>query len=669
MTVASLTYRREVDGLRAVAVLPVILFHAGFSVFSGGFVGVDVFFVISGYLITSIILREQREGRFSVLAFYERRARRILPALFLVMAACIPFALAWMLPAQLVDFGESLGAVSLFSSNILFWLETGYFEPVAELKPLLHTWSLAVEEQYYVLFPLILMAMGRLRLRNVALTIGLVTLLSLLATEWGWRNEPSANFYLLPTRAWELLAGSLLAIYLLRRPQPGGLVGEAGAAAGLLLIVGSMLMFDEETRFPSLMALVPVLGSVLVILCAQAGNWTGRLLGWSPMVGVGLISYSAYLWHQPLFAFARIRSVMPPSLVVMAVLAVLSLFLAWLTWKYVEAPFRDRARVSRKRIFAAAAAGIAAFCAVAAVLQLTGGLPARMSPEVLRLASFAEAQRTAPKGCVKAPELDGFCVFNPEQPRRVAIWGDSHALYLSGPLAEGLRREGVGLLSVTRAACTPILGLRRPAFRDCPAHNEKALAFLLSPQGPDTVILVSRWTKPFIGTPFDNREGGVEIDEPSIFYPAAGGSTPLSRPAIGEAARDTVERLLAGGKRVIIVGNVPEAGWNVPVTLIRMTQFGDGGRRPLTTDARVVKDRIAVVSTMFAPLRDRPGVTIVEPWPLFCDRQLAGRCVNEWQGQPLYKDDDHLSTIGAGWLVPEIVKSLEASPASPGPRR
>jgi peptidoglycan/LPS O-acetylase OafA/YrhL len=232
-------YRKEIDGLRALAVLPVILFHAGFELFSGGFIGVDVFFVISGYLITTIILAELEQGKFSLINFYERRARRILPALFLVMFVCIPFAWFWLLPSDMKDFSQSLVAVSFFASNILFWRESGYFDAAAELKPLLHTWSLAVEEQYYVLFPLFLMLFWKLGKRWILLTLGLAFLASLALAQWAAYAKPSAAFYLLPTRGWELLIGAFTAFYLSqpKRKEFGKTAGEVGGCLGLALIL------------------------------------------------------------------------------------------------------------------------------------------------------------------------------------------------------------------------------------------------------------------------------------------------------------------------------------------------------------------------------------------------------------------------------------------------
>jgi|TARA_B110000238_G_scaffold185862_1_gene214466 peptidoglycan/LPS O-acetylase OafA/YrhL len=291
-----LKYRPEIDGLRALAVIPVILFHGGFELFSGGFVGVDVFFVISGYLITTILIEDIESNRFSILNFYERRARRILPALFFVMFVCIPFSWMWMLPGQLRDFSQSLMAVGLFSSNILFWLESGYFETAAEAKPLLHTWSLAVEEQYYVLFPIFLFFAWRFGKNRVFSMIVAFAAISLGLSEWGWRNQAAANFYLAPTRAWELFAGSLAAFVVLKR---GVQSNNTLSLLGLVAILFAIFAYDENTPFPSLYALVPVIGVALLVLFADAKTLAAKLLSTRFFVTLGLISYSAYMVKLP----------------------------------------------------------------------------------------------------------------------------------------------------------------------------------------------------------------------------------------------------------------------------------------------------------------------------------------------------------------------------------
>ena len=345
--------------------VPVILFHAGAAPFGGGFVGVDVFFVISGYLITTILIDELEQGRFSIINFYERRARRILPALFFVMLCTLPFAWAWMLPSQMQDFAQSLIAVTLFGSNFLFWKTSGYFAAAADEKPFLHTWSLAVEEQYYVLFPIFLFLAWRFGRNKVFWMISIMAAGSLLISEWGWRNEPKANFFLFPTRAWELFAGSIAAFII---KTHGIRSNQILSGAGLLMILFSIFFYTEATPFPSVYALVPVGGAVLIVLFATKETFAGALLSKRPFVWIGLISYSAYLWHQPLFAFARIRMTEAPSLGFMLFLSAMALVLAAFSWKYVEQPFRLKDVTSRRLIFQSSLAGMVFFLA----LGLTG---------------------------------------------------------------------------------------------------------------------------------------------------------------------------------------------------------------------------------------------------------------------------------------------------------
>jgi peptidoglycan/LPS O-acetylase OafA/YrhL len=384
-------YRQEIDGLRAVAVIPVVLFHAGVKFLSGGYVGVDVFFVISGYLITGLIMDDLHEGRFSILGFYERRARRILPALFLVLLCSTVAAWMLMLPLQLEEFGKGLVSVGLFVSNVLFWKESDYFASDAHLNPLLHTWSLAVEEQYYLVFPLMLLLLWRLGTRFVFGVVLVVALASLAVTEWGWRESPAANFYLAPSRVWELFAGSLCAFLLgAGRCRPSTPL----SAAGLALIVFAIFAYDSATPFPSLYALAPVVGTALVILFGGEPTLTARLLSLKALVFVGLVSFSFYLWHQPVFAFARIRNLVEPPPQAMWLLSALSLALAALSWRYVERPFRDRSRVSRQTIFRTSAVAIALVCAIGGFIVLDRGVSSRPAYQDLLVMDYQPENRT-----------------------------------------------------------------------------------------------------------------------------------------------------------------------------------------------------------------------------------------------------------------------------------
>ena len=374
-----MTYRSEIDGLRALALIPVVLFHGGFEWFSGGYVGVDVFFVISGYLITSIILKEKEAGIFSIANFYERRARRILPALFFIIMACIPFAWFLLLPHELKEFGKSVVAVPLFSSNILFWKESDYFAADAELIPLLHTWSLAVEEQFYVFFPLLMIFFWALGKRWLFGIISIIAISSLALTEWGWRNFPDANFYLIFTRAWELMIGALIAFYLSHNKQPQGYIAELGSITGLCLIMLSVFFLDRTLPFPSLYALSPTIGTALVILFTNNETLVYRLLSWKVFVLIGLISYSAYLWHQPIFVFARIYFMDEPKPWLMGLLSILALVLAYFSWRFVEAPFRNKRRFTQRQIFLTGFAGSLLFIGIGAAFVITDGAAFRYS--------------------------------------------------------------------------------------------------------------------------------------------------------------------------------------------------------------------------------------------------------------------------------------------------
>lgn len=371
-----MNYRSELDGLRAVAVISVILFHAGFEIFSGGFVGVDVFFVISGYLITTILIEEISNNQFSIENFYERRARRILPALFFIIIFCILFAWIWMRPAHMNDFSQSLVAVSVFSSNILFWSEGGYLVPGNVEKPLYHTWSLAVSEQFYLVFPIFLITIWNFGRKKVFWLILLISVISLLISEWGWRNTPNANFFLVLTRAWELLTGSLVAFMIYYKSIKNN---NFLALIGLVAIIFSVFAYDISTPIPSVHILVPVLGTVMIILYAKKNTLVTDLLSTKFMVGIGLISYSAYLWHFPLMSFAKIKLLNPPDKFLMLSLSFISFIIAFISWKFIEKPFRNRERISRKFFISFSLVGILFFSVIGILGHFSEGFRYRFS--------------------------------------------------------------------------------------------------------------------------------------------------------------------------------------------------------------------------------------------------------------------------------------------------
>jgi peptidoglycan/LPS O-acetylase OafA/YrhL len=648
----SASYRPEIDGLRAIAVVAVILFHANTRFMPGGFLGVDIFFLISGYLITGIIVREHAAGRFSIARFYERRARRILPALIVVLLACVPVAWLWMMPDELAAFGRSLVATNIFVSNYFFRADVDYFAEAAELKPLIHTWSLAVEEQFYIFFPLMLVAL--LKLRGAArLTILLaVAAGSLILAEYWSHVDRASNFYLLPPRAWELLLGSLIAF----APEYSGSTGRRQllAITGLLMCVVPLVLFDQTMRLPGLLGLVPSVGAALVILFAGPATLVGRCLGARIPVAIGLVSYSAYLWHQPVFVFARLRLYEGIDSIVWPALIALTFALAWLNWRFVENPFRDKHKVSVRQLSAAALPLTAALVIAGAALHVTNGMPRRVPEAAVRFEREASELRAAHRQC----QFDESHPFDPSRacrtgpsPSRVAIWGDSHATALASGLMPALARQGVGSVLYASSSCVPMLGYEWAAHRKgCAEDNRAAFTAAVSDPETRTVVLLGRWAFFVEHDGFDNGEGGVEhgvLDRP-VF-------DDTSSDAAG-ALKLTVSRLLAAGKTVVLVYPIPEVGWDVTKLLSRRLLYGDGGGRPITTSLARYVTRNRAARALLDSVQAPTGLIRIDPAQVLCADQLA--CIASNADGPLYLDDDHLNRLGAALVSGPIVAAI-----------
>ncbi|MCA1322638.1 acyltransferase family protein [Herbaspirillum sp. alder98] len=511
-------YRREIDGLRAVAVVAVVLFHAGFDAFSGGYTGVDIFFVISGFLISLILIKELDTGTFSIVSFYERRARRIMPALLLVMLACLPFAWFLLSPPDMKGFAQNVVAVMLFASNIFFWRSAGYFDSDSDLKPLLHTWSLSVEEQFYIFFPLILWLCWRYARRATPLILTVILLASLWAAHKMAPVAAGANFFLLPTRAWELLIGTLCAMHVSRKNYvtPTGMVPEIGSLVGLAAIVYSIFAFDKNTPFPSFYALVPTVGAALIILLATQQTITGRyILGNRPTVLIGLISYSAYLWHQPLFAFARYDSANGLTAWQLCALAVIAFVLGYFTWKYVEAPFRSKSTVTRKQIFSFAALASSLFLAVGLAGHVSKGFVMRMDPTAvayldkfdLRYPTWSYYKTSdwfnnfriecdyydVPKqwsgNSTQMPkQISSSChTRDAQKSHAIFLWGDSHAQQFYSGLKKNLPQSWQ-ILQIASSGCRPMLVMADSADNYCTHSNFHALQSI-GANHPEVVLI------------------------------------------------------------------------------------------------------------------------------------------------------------------------------------
>lgn len=641
-------YRAEIDGLRALAVVPVILFHAGFTTFGGGYVGVDVFFVISGYLITTIIINEMQRGKFSLLDFYERRARRILPALFVMMAACIPFAWAWLSPRDIKDFFQSMVATSLFSSNILFWIESGYFDTAAELKPLLHTWSLAVEEQYYIFFPLFLMFAWRFGAKFVVASLSIAFVVSLALAQWAAYHQPSAAFYLLPTRIWELLVGAFVAFYLVRNPDLERLqVNQVCSAFGLFLIAFAVFGYDAKTPFPGFYAIVPTLGAALVILFSRQGTAVHYILSHRLLVGVGLISYSAYLWHQPIFAFARYRSLSHPSPTLMALLCVVSLIAAYFSWLYIETTFRKKTAFSRRRMLTLSTLGLLAFMSVGGAGYLFSGSVERFG-EDYRLA-FDTAVPSPKRGeCHTGGEAYlhpmNACRYFNENPTWVVV-GDSHAVELAYGLAEVLNDTGDGVRHMSFSACKPSYGLL--SDDPCAVWTGQAVEEINNAKDLTNVVVSYRIAYALFG---DHEEEYPRL--PSEF-------DSLYRDEVWGSYMGMLDSFIDAGKNVYLVIQAPEvkADINRIIPAGNLTHLKDvEGISRQWWDARMsyVEERLSDIPV---------GVKVINPKDFFCD---ASSCYAIKNGKSLYFDGNHISVSGAKLIAQEVAKAKGALKASHG---
>jgi peptidoglycan/LPS O-acetylase OafA/YrhL len=498
-------YRADIDGLRAIAVLLVFAYHLGTRL-RGGFVGVDVFFVISGYLIGSIILSEIDRGKFSLLSFYERRVRRILPALFVMLAACSVLAYKFLLPAELDEFAKSFLAATFSFSNILFYHQAGYFEGAAALKPLLHTWSLAVEEQFYIFLPLFLLTLRRFSLAARRIVVLTVTVSSFLVSAWGAFHSPDATFYLLHTRAWELLLGTLLALDGV--PQFFSAIWRnLLSAAGLLMIIASAVFYQKTTPFPGLAAAVPCIGTALIIAAGRDGSSVvGTLLSFRPIVFIGMISYSLYLWHWPLIVFQGASGILAqglsPKTTKLVVLGI-SFVVATLSWRFVEQPFRDRKRLPRPRLFQIAAAAGTALVIFGTTAVVTRGFPSRYSAQAVRVASFlknadatTEAQYRVGTCFLtsrnpQANFVTAECLKSDPARRNELLIGDSHAAQLWFGLSSVFK--DINFMQATASGCKPSLEQPIGADERCSHLMHYVIQDYLKTHPVESVLIAARW--------------------------------------------------------------------------------------------------------------------------------------------------------------------------------
>lgn len=642
--------------MRAFAVLPVVLFHAHVSGFGGGYVGVDIFLVISGYLITGILHRDLSAGRYSLARFYERRVRRIFPALFAVLAIALGIAAVLQFPAEFSNTGTSLVATALFAANYHFMGDTGYFATAAHGKPLLHMWSLAVEEQYYLVFPLLLAAAWRRLRAGTLVLLSALTLASLVYAQWLVLRSPDAAYYSAPARAWELMVGSLLATasHLGKLPRLAPRTAEAAAALGLAGMVLPVAIYDEATRFPGLAALPPVAGAALLLWATSTGgSGVAALLRATPLRHVGLISFSLYLWHWPVLSFHRIWSGYPPDAPMVVALLGLTWAASYASWRWVEQPFR-RAAVGRQRVLVVGAACVVGGTLAGLAVRAADGWPRRFDTHTLDMLAVT---RDAPvlHRCEDYGVKHRRCRLGaPQAEPTFVLWGDSHAEAISPALDAAAKSGGQAGWLLIRGGCPPLLGLDqvREGFDDCSRSARWAVDWLHRQAGLRQVVLAGRWALYASGVRY--------LREPGPPVPIRDGEQPGDNGAVFDRSITRTAAALQG-LPVWWVSQVPEAELGVAEALARARHLG----RSLDVDVRTsdYQSRQQRAEAALAHVAD--GARRLRPEALLCD---GDRCRVQSGGWPTYRDSNHLSATAAAALAPAFEPLLRTAPvASPDP--
>jgi peptidoglycan/LPS O-acetylase OafA/YrhL len=637
---STLAYRADIDGLRAVAVLSVLAYHAGLAKISGGFVGVDVFFVISGYLISSIVFSEIAESRFSVIRFYERRIRRIFPALFVMLGVSSVFAMIYLLPGELINYSRSMLAATLSVSNFYFWRHSGYFDlPLSQ--PLLHTWSLAVEEQFYICFPLFLVLVRRFAPRRLATAVVVIFVASLLASAIVVSRHEQTAFYMLYTRAWELLLGTILSLGLLPRMQSAWLRNLA-TITGLGMIGYSLLVYTQYTIFPGLNALAPCVGSALIIWAGEAGSsLVGAVLSWRPVVFVGLISYSLYLWHWPLIVLQNMGMLfgvaMLPSLphatfltahrFDMLVLLFLSLTLAVLSWRFVERPFRSGAlRLSGRPLFALAGACMLLLVSLSSLTVYAGGFRSRFPKDAVQVASSIDSKadfKSMRVGvCFITTDYHfenydlNVCLRQDSGKKNYLLVGDSHSAMLWPALASSL--EDTNVMQASTAACEPTF----PATGspDCQKMMNYIFKTYLPAHSIQGIFVIGRWE--------------------------AKNLAPLTS-LIDWAKQHNVP--------VTVFGPVPE--YDGPLT--RLLAYSIAWNRPALPSEHLVATPKSLDLEMQSLAKNKWHVPYISLYQEICSTDGCLEYADAAHKMPMMEDTNHLSALGASFVVRRLVDKGE----------
>lgn len=644
---SSIGYRPDIDGLRAVAVLSVILFHAGVPGMTGGFVGVDVFFVISGFLITSLILKDLKDGTFSFAAFWERRARRILPALATVIFATLIAGWFLFLPDDYAALGKQVASQAVFGSNILFYKEAGYFDVANILKPLLHTWSLSIEEQFYLLYPLAVFIVWKNAKRHLSVFLGISAIASFALCLMVMGHNPKLAFYMLPFRGWELLAGAIVAVLLQKQANVHKDICEVVSLVGLGSIILPVYLYTEHTAFPGWAAIPPCIGTAAIIWAnAHAQTATRQLLSFRPMVFTGLVSYSWYLWHWPVIVFASYTPVLQFDTTMKYVCIGGSFVAAILTWQFVETPFRQkRIMPQRKSLLAAGGALLVSLGIGGAIIIFTGGVPARLDPATVTLASGIADQNPHRKQCDKTPiadiNADKVCQTNVAAGEPTFIlWGDSQADAIAPAFFDLSERYGRNGFILTHHGCEAILDFHKTSWQPDHTCNQfnTAVYDLIRRHNIKHVFLVSHYGSWMNQNTLDPHEVTLDHAAPEGYKNMLAAGLAL-----------TLDRLKKEDRKIYFLEDVPSVPFDPPRMLAMDRMYDDGteNKGGLSRESYILSKKVQL--DLFFERYGKEDLTILDPLEILCPGTV---CIVAEGNNSLYYNRGHLSVHGALYLAP-----------------
>lgn len=608
---SSIKYRKDIDGLRAIAILPVLLFHVGYSWFSGGYVGVDIFFVISGYLITKILINDINNGTYSLLTFYERRIRRIIPALTCVILFVLIASPFFLAPDNYSFLPKEIIGTLLFASNIVSFLKSGYFSTDAEQRPLLHTWSLGIEEQFYIISPIVLYLAFKYFRSRVGVILVIFTIVSFVLSVLFTKNNPTASFYLLHTRYWELSFGALAAAGVFKKAK-NQYQNEVLSILGLLLILFAIFTFSSKTVFPGYTALLPVVGATLIILNAE-NTIIGKMLSLKPFVFIGVISYSLYLWHWPLVVFSHDKYIVDLNLS-REMLVAISVLIAWFSTRFIEAPFRDKQAYDRTRIFKHSSVAYSLLFLASFAIWPLKGWSERLSNEKAYILSSTKDYSPVRDKChfsSGVPETNQYCILGVKNSEpKLFVWGDSHGAEMSYALS-----KLAGIYTATYSACPPVVGFTSTERPECQMHNMRVLNFILSNDNIKDVVLAANYRK-YEG---DERYTGFI-----------------------NGFENTVKKLTDAGKVVTVLDQIPAPGVNVPNDLANVKV--------------VVNKTFKYNDTTFKKIHLENGVNVFHFENYLCAKNGCGMM---YENHPISFDDNHLSLTVAKIMAPKVYEMIK----------